>query len=184
MSKFSELKLCFADLETTGLDENVHEIIELGALIYDPVEDRVVDQWEKKVAPRNIETAHPKALQINGYINNPESYTGSLKSALIKFNSISKDCIIIGQNIEFDLRFLRKYMDEFDIKPSFTHRNKLDLMAVAWPIIKNTDIAGLGLADFCNHFGVTNVGAHTALADCYRAFEVYRCLMKIYKEKL
>lgn len=183
MSKYSGKKLAFTDIETTGLDPEQHEIIEIATLIYNPVTDKVEREWEKAIAPKHIETASPVALKINGYINNPDKYNGSLKSALIKFNSLAKDCMIIGQNIKFDTTFLRKYMAEFNIKPSFSRHTELDLMAIAWPAVLDSDIEGLSLAHLCDHFGVTNVGAHTALVDCRRTFGVYKCLMNMYKKE-
>lgn len=181
MGKFSNLKLAFTDTETTGLDENQHEIIEIATIIYDPETDTVLDEWEKKIAPAHLETAQSEALKINGYAENPDLYTGRLKPTLIKFNSLVKDCAIVGQNIDFDLRFLVKSMRENDIKPNWNHRRKLDLMSLAWPVVKDSEINGLGLFDLCNFFGISNVGAHSALIDCRRAYEVYRCLMKIYQ---
>lgn len=179
MGKFANKRLAFTDIETTGLYENEHEIIEIATIIYDPEEDRVIEEWEKKVSPTHIETASPIALKINGYNNDPDSYTGSLKSALIKFNSLAKDCMIVGQNIEFDLRFINKNMEELDIKSSFGRHAKLDLMAIAWPLVKG-EIDGLSLAHLCTHFSISNIGAHGALVDCRRAFGVYKCLMRTY----
>lgn len=178
--KLSEHKLAFVDLETTGLVPEKHEIIEIGTLIYNQQTDEVEREWETKIAPTHIETADEIALKINGYINNPDLYRTSLKSSLIKFNSLVKDCVIVGQNIGFDLSFLYKNMRENDIKPSFSHRN-LDLIGLAWFQVKDTDIPGISLERLCNHFGVSNVGAHTALIDCRRSFEIYRHLAKFYK---
>jgi DNA polymerase III alpha subunit (gram-positive type) len=179
-TKLSEQKLAFVDLETTGLSFDNHEIIEIGLLVYNPSTGEVEREWETKIAPTHIETAEDAALRINGYINNPEAYNGNLKSALIKFNSLVKGCIIVGQNIGFDLSFINKNMRELGIKPRFSHRN-LDLIGLAWFVVKDTDIPGISLERLCNHFGVSNVGAHTALVDCRRTFEIYRKLLNIYK---
>lgn len=181
MGKYASRNLCFADIETTGLDEQQHEIIEIAAVIYSPSEDKIIAEWEKKIAPRHIETASDVALKLNGYINNPGSYRGSLRSALIKFNSLVKDAMIIGQNIKFDTRFIRKYMEEFNIKPSFGRHQELDLMAMTWIPLHKSDIPGLSLAHLCDHFNISNVGAHGALIDCRRTFEVYQCLMRMHK---
>ena len=182
MKKLSDYKLCIADLETTGLDENDHEILEFGAIIYDPSTDIILNEWEKKVAPQHIETASSYALKINGYNNNPKLYNGSLKSGLIKFNSIARGCIMVGQNIPFDLKFLYKNMKDYSIRPEF-ERRFLDTMVLAWPVVHNTDIPGLSLEKLCDYFGISNVGAHSALADCHRTLGVYRCLMKIYEKQ-
>lgn len=176
----NERKLAFIDSETTGLSADKHEIIEIAALIYDPASGEVEKEWSTKVAPSHIETANEKALQINGYINNPSAYSGKLKSALIKFNSMTQDCIIVGQNVSFDLSFIYKAMKELDIKPLFDRRF-LDLMSLVWFQVKDSDIPNLKLESLCDYFGACNVGAHTALVDCRRTYEVYRKLEKIYK---
>ncbi len=181
MTKLYEIKLAFVDTETTGLELQKHEIIELATIIYDPNDDKVTDEWSTKIAPLNIETASPKALQINGYINNPQLYTNNLKSALIKFNSLVKDCMIVGQNIEFDLKFIYKSMAVLNIKPSFGYHRKLDMMSLAWWAVKDTEIPGMSLENFCDYFDVPNVGAHSALVDCRRTFEVYKILANFYK---
>ena len=180
MIKLNELNLAMTDVETTGLDSNEHEIIEIATIIYNPREDKIIKEWETKVAPRHIETADQEALRINGYLNNHKLYITNLKSALIKFNSLVGNCIIVGQNTDFDLAFINKAMDEFNILPSFDYR-KLDLMSLVWWAVKDTDIPGLSLTKICNHFNISNVGEHSALVDCRRTFEVYKELSKIYK---
>jgi DNA polymerase III alpha subunit (gram-positive type) len=91
-----------------------------------------------------------------------------------------KDCIIVGQNIEFDLKFIRKNMELLDIIPSFHRRDKLDLTSLAWWHIKDREVEGIGLSNFCDEFNISNVGAHSALIDCRRTLGVYRCLKDHY----
>ena len=176
MKKLHEINLAFADIETTGLDLETHEIIEIAVLAYNPNTDEI-KEWETKIAPSHIETASDVALRINGYTNNPKSYATNLKSAMIKFNSLTEGCIIVGQNINFDLSFIKKAMKELGISPNFDRRS-LDLMSLVWFAVKDTGIPGISLEKLCNYFGVCNVGAHTAMVDCRRTFEIYRKLAK------
>lgn len=178
--QLSECKLAFVDLETTGLSVDEHEIIEIGVIIYNQDTQEIEKEWETKIAPTRIETASKKALQINGYINSPELYIGKLKSALIKFNSLVKDCIVTGQNTKFDLKFIEKSMKEFGIEPSFDFRS-LDLISLAWFAVKDTGAKNLSLHYLCEHFGVCNVGSHSALTDCRRTFGLYKKLEQFYK---
>ncbi len=179
--KLNEYKLAFVDTETTGLDYHQHEIIELATLIYNQQTDEIESEWETKIAPSHIETASPEALKINGYYNNPDTYTGNINSALIKFNSLVDGCIIVGQNISFDLGFIYYNMKPLNIKPSFGRRY-LEMMGMAWFAIKDSDTTKMSLESFCNNFGIPNVGAHSALVDCRRTFEVYRHLKDFYRE--
>lgn len=173
--KLNEIKLAVIDTETTGLSVNDHEIIEIGVIIYDQEKDDIVKTWETKIAPQHIETASPEALEINGYAYHPGLYTGNLKSAMIKFNSLVKGCLIMGQNVSFDLDFLHAALKQLDMKPTFSRRY-LDLMGLAWFAVKDTDCPGISLANLCDHFDISNVGSHSALVDCERSLAVYRKL--------
>jgi DNA polymerase III epsilon subunit-like protein len=183
-AKLYERKLAFIDTETTGLDPDTHELIEMGVLIYDPNKEEVEKEWDVKIAPSHIETASDVALSINGYADDPESYTGSLKSALIKFNSLTKDCMIVGQNVEFDIKFIKLGMEQFNIEPAFHRHWKLEMVSLAWWAIKNSDISGVSLAKLCDHFSISNVGAHRALTDCRRTYELYLKLADLLQPNL
>lgn len=178
--KFNEKNLAFTDCESSGLSEFDHEILELAVLLYDQKNKKITKEWEVKIKPSHIESATQEALKINGYLNNPNLYSTSLNSALIKFNSLVRDCILVGQNISFDLRFINKNMKDLNIKPSFDCRS-LELMSLSWWKVKDTEIEGLSLKKICSHFNVSNVGEHSALVDCRRAFEVYKRLEKLYE---
>ena len=178
--KLSEYNLAFVNCEMTGLNPDEHEIIEIGVLIYNQQTDQIETEWETKIAPSHIQTASSTALKINGYINNPELYRGNRKSALIKFNSLVDGCLIVGQNVSFDLSFIYKHLKEFNIEPKF-NRRYLELMGLSWWAVKDSDVPGISLESLCNHFNIPNVGAHSALTDCRRAFEVYRKTEKYLK---
>lgn len=180
--KYSELNLAFVDTETTGLDVEQHEIIEVAAIIYDRKTDIVLNEWEDKSAPRRIETASQEALKINGYVNNPDLYKKNIQSVLLKFNRLVEDCIIVGQNIGFDIMFLEKAMLEFGIEPAWDRHRRIDLMSMAWPLVQDAELPGLGLRHLCDYFNLSNVGEHTALIDCRRSLGVYKCLMNIYRK--
>lgn len=184
MNKRINKQIAFLDCETTGLSIDHHEIIEVGAIIYDQTKDCIIDEWEKKIAPSNIELADKESLMINGYYLNPSAYNGNLERALIKLNNLLADKIIIGQNIKFDTGFIRKHMRLLDIAPKFKECYELDLMSMAWPVLFDKDISGLSLSKMCSYFNISNVGEHRALADCKRTFEVYQCLIKAYRKTM
>ena len=63
----------FLDIETTGLDCNRHEILEI-AVVKELIEAPynapgiIVEEWCRTIIPRNIVDADPIALGVNGYL--------------------------------------------------------------------------------------------------------------------
>ena len=58
--------LAFIDIETTGLSPLKHEIIEIGCVLVSP-DLKVLEEFELKIKPENIEAADPLSLKINHY---------------------------------------------------------------------------------------------------------------------
>jgi DNA polymerase III epsilon subunit-like protein len=182
MNPYKDKLLAFCDSETSGLLPDEHEILELGVILYDPSKDEILKEWQVKIAPSHIHTAQDHALKINGYADDPKSYKANLRNSLVKFNKLVDSCMLVGQNIAFDVAFLERAMAEFDIKPKYDRR-KLELMSMAWFYVKDQDLNGLSLKDLCSHFNISNVGEHGALIDCQRSLGVYRSLCGIYRQQ-
>ena len=177
---FNKRKLAFIDTETTGLFPEEHEIIEIAVMIYDQEKDQVVKKWSKKAAPRHIQTANPIALDMNGYNEDPESYMDNIEEVLKEYYDIVEGCMIVGQNVQFDIDFIDKYRLEFNIGKEIHRDGKLELKSMVWFAVKDSDVKSRSLAPLCNYFNISNEGEHRALIDCKRTLEVYRCLIKIY----
>lgn len=179
--KLYELNLAFVDCETTGLSPIDHEIIEIAAIIYDPREDKILQEWSKKAAPRNIKTANKIALDMNGYNEAPDTYKGDIKDVMSEFHRIISGCMIVGQNIQFDINFIQKYYKEFSIDGGIHRHRRLEISSMVWPAVIKSDLDNISLKTLCEHFGVSNKNAHKALVDCYRVLELYKCMINIYK---
>lgn len=175
-----DINLAFVDTETTGLSPETNEIIEIAAILYNPRKDEVLQEWERKAAPRNIKTASKIALDMNGYNDAPHTYVGDIKDIILEFADLVKGYMIVGQNIQFDINFIEKYFKEFNIDKEVHRHRKLEISSMAWPVLSKTDLKSMSLNAQCKHFNISNEGAHRALTDCHRTLEVYRCLMKLY----
>jgi len=56
----------FIDIETTGLNLEKNEVIEIGCVLATPLLE-VIEEFELKIKPEHIENADPVALKVNHY---------------------------------------------------------------------------------------------------------------------
>lgn len=180
----AERFLLFLDLETTGLSAEEHEILEVAVVLTD-FDLKEVDRYEAKVLPMHIETASPKALEINGY--NPDTWAKegvTLDSAVMHIGKMlpyKVRAFPAGHNIiKFDLPFMRKaFNDVGQFCPISYPAVDTYPMAVAYMVrnkIPASDLPNLKLTTLSDYFGIPHQGAHTALADVLANIEVYRRL--------
>lgn len=172
--------LVVIDTETSGLDPNVHEVIELAAVRLHPTTLEVKAEHCEKVVPQNIEKAEPKALQVNGYT--PEKWADATprRDALINFSRVCQNGVWVGHNAQFDRRFvMAAFWREKMPMPAMDYR-QVCTVSMGWPLVATGKLTSVSLENLCNYFGIDNTGAHSALVDVYRTIEVYRRLMEIW----
>jgi len=168
----------FIDIETTGLDVRIHEILEIGCVIATP-ELEVIEKFELKIKPENIEKADPVALKINHY--KPEDWEDALSApeAMKILASKVKDCIMVGQNVSFDISFIEYNFNKNDIKNPM-HYHRLDTMSIAWAKLHRAeDLTHFSLRELCKRFGIKNENSHTGLADAFATYLLYKKLMEL-----
>jgi len=177
-------KLAFIDLETTGLDPEKHEILEIGGVVvWHNIDDRGVNsfqeigEFEYKVKPKHIETASPEALRINHYNEADWLFAGELNQTLKDLSKKAEGAVMVAHNVAFDWGFLSAacFRENIDLKMDY---HKLDLLSIAFAKLYNKDwTPKLNLWALAEHFGLQNKKAHSALADARVAYEIYQKLM-------
>ena len=171
--------LLFLDLETSGLDPITNEILELACVLNETTSldtcwglsfhRKVV--FEAKIQPRRIETAHPKALEINGYTPAGWKNARPLREVLEYVAELGKDAIIVGQNIRFDMAFLNAAFKELGIEVRIDY-HIVDTVTLAFEHLVPLGLKSLSLGAICKFLGV-EPGTHTAMSDTYACREVY-----------
>ena len=165
----TDRRVVVLDLETTGLDPEQHEIIEVGLLVCEATPLLpIVGELCLKVRAEHPERADEKALEINGRTRESLSEGVPFEAALRWMRPQIEGQIIAGHNVSgFDLRFLRKGYGE---EPWDHH--VLDSNALAFPLWFHGELGSTSLRAICAHFGVVNLNPHTARADAYATREV------------
>lgn len=173
--------LAFIDIETTGLDRDNHEIIELGAIIARMKDGEfiVIDELNLKIQPKNIEKAEPQALRINGYNEADWLFAVSLEDAMKELAKKTDGAIFVAHNVTFDYGFIESAFKKTNTENKM-HYHRLDTISLAFGILhSNDDISKLSLRALCEKYGIENKRAHSAFADAYATYEVFKKLMNL-----
>jgi len=153
------MDLVFIDIETTHLDPIQGEIIEF-AVCRITKHCREIDTF--KIKPKHLHTADPVALEINGYNAADWRMARELDTAVdIMYNYLQGNCIVIGHNVEFDLRFINTVLQSRAYKS--VGRKKICTRALALehlPYMKSHSLQALR-----KFFNISTDGAHRAYKD-------------------
>lgn len=171
----------WVDVETTGLDPAVAEILEIAIVRVSP--DGSEATFHSKVKPDHIETAHPKALEVNGYTEEAwaDAPTQSEVWNKIVRLGLFEDCIIAGQNVRFDVGFIEKALHDHVEKAPRIGYHLYDTVTLAIEHLAPLGIESVSLTKdngVCAFLGIPIEGAHTAMGDIRMTMEVDRKLRR------
>lgn len=158
------------DIETDGLDINTSCIIEIAAL-------KCIDGQEKHLSSLiKIDRELPKSIiDLTGLTNKEIQEKGiDIKEALENLLIFLDDKIIIGYNVDFDIRFLNKALKDHQL-PLITNK-RYDLMKYVKKeklFLKNYKLQTV-LHDYDIHENVP----HRALEDCRLIFQLSKKVNK------
>lgn len=173
-------RLAFIDVETTGFNPLDHEVIEIGCMIAKLDERGVyveLESFEVKVKPEHIETAEREALRINRYNEEDWMFAHTQKEAFTMLAQKCDGCVLVAQNTPFDYSFLIAGFMRNKIKDPFFFA-KLDTISLAYLRFRKVpEMTSFSLKSLCEHYGIKNEKAHSALADIRATFEVFKKLM-------
>ena len=132
-----------------------------------------------KIQPQHIETAEAQALRINGYNPADWLFAVSLEDAMKEFAKKTDGAVFVAHNITFDYGFIETAFKTTEIEGKM-HFYKLDTLSLAFGILHTNDDPGkLSLRVLTEKYGIENKKAHSAFADAYATYEVFKKLMNL-----
>ncbi len=180
------------DVETTGLDDRLNDIIELSI-------HRLTDDVQKTwcLQPFNPNTIDPDSLRINGHKREDilhqtkegsERYLDPNKVIIEAENWIMEDGVpntqrvLAGQNVAFDKSFLEQHWIKGQVKDSFPFgRRTLDTMQIEFFM----DLCRGQMAEgYSLKLLTKNEKAHSAEADVKVTKEVLMKQVEVFKKAL
>jgi DNA polymerase III alpha subunit (gram-positive type) len=129
--RFAERFIAITDIETSGLDADVHELLELAILVVDQKTLRVRDQYHARIRPMRIRTAAKRALEVAGYSSRAWSTAVDLETAITVYAQKARDAIFCSYNLYLANSFMDAAFKATGVEdPTDYHR--LDLFTLAW----------------------------------------------------
>ena len=155
------------DVETTGLNPQENEIIEIGAL-------KVRDG---KVAERFTEFIHPlcpispQITGLTGITNDMVADARPRKQVVSDFINFCEDDVLIGHNVSFDYSFMKSSAAKDGM--SF-EKLGIDTLRIAQKVHSGLDSKSLGR--LCEYYHIENKSAHRAYHDALATAKLYQTL--------
>lgn len=169
--ELDKLSYVILDIETTGLEPSLKEIIEIGAIKTDGnVAKDVFTTLIKPVCPIPHEIERLTGISQEMVEGKP-----AVKQALSDFLDFAGNSVIVAHNSDFDMGFIKHHsLKELqrEIKNRIICTVKVARAAV--PGIKNYK-----LHTVAEHLGIPVQNRHRAMGDCEITYHVWNKLMEI-----
>lgn len=156
------------DVETTGLDPETCEIIEIGAVKI--CGGQIIEKFQTLVKPTGEIT--PLITEITGINEELVKNSPPIEKVIKDFFLFSKDCVLSGYNVNFDMKFIQKAGRENGIK----FENEVqDVMSLARQKVK---CGNYKLSSIVKALNLTLDNAHRAFFDALATAEILLQLSK------
>jgi DNA polymerase III epsilon subunit family exonuclease len=159
---------CSLDIETTGFDPAVDEILEIGFVFFTLEKNKIKLGKEYTWLFKPKQAVTQIILGLTGITQEELDKGVEINDCLQEIQTLLKGAIIVGHNINFDLGFLRSLGLQFESGEIDT----LDLAQFILPTHQSYNLENL-----MHYFGVPHTEAHRALADAKATVKVLQGLL-------
>ena len=166
------------DLEGAGFLEE--DITEIAAIRISPSGD-IQDIYHQLVRP--ITKLNRRVVAITGITEDMLADKPKLTDVLDDFFEFVGESIVLGHDIGYnDIMNINMACRRFH-RPKLFLPKFLDTERIAKRLLPTQTGGKFGLDALMKYFNLQADGEHRALADCYSAWAVYKCLLKEYENK-
>ncbi len=155
------------DVETTGLSVEENCLIEIGAL---KVRNGAVAQrFATFIRPEEVISS--KITEITGITEEMCEDAPCIDTVIEKFVDFCEDDVLIGHNVMFDFRFVRKYAARLGLP---FEKQGIDTLKIARTVC--TGVVSKSLGSLCDYYHIVNSSAHRAYHDALATAKLYQTL--------
>ena len=166
---FADSEFIIFDIETTGLSSKNCGITQIGALKYKNGE--IIGSFGTFVNPKMPIPSH--IVELTGITDDMVKDAPSEENAVRDFLDFCGDRMLIAHNANFDVSFIRRVANDFDI--SFENPY-LDTVALSRYI--NSDIKKHTLDSLAKYYNLGEFDHHKADADTEMLAKIFECMSK------
>ncbi len=172
--RFRDRPLAITDIETSGLDASVHEILDLAVLIVDQSTLKPIDEYHARIRPRNVATAARRALEVIGYTSRGWADAVDLETALTVYSQKAANAVFCSYNMYLAYSFLDAGFKATGVEdPTDYHR--LDLFSLAW---SRLGMGSMNLDTICKRLDIVpEPFPHRAAQGAAKQLQVLRALL-------
>ena len=166
--------IAITDVETTGLDPQKHEIVEIGLVLIDQETGEVIDTLDLKVKPEHIETADDVALKLNGYNETDWQDAVTILEAIALYGKKAENAIFCSHNVTFDWSFILEAFKKAGQKNTLDY-HRLDLFTLIWTKTRDSKIESFNLNRVAQFLGLPEETLpHRAINGARTAHEIFK----------
>lgn len=180
------------DVETTGLNPEIHDVVEIGAVVVDAVSLEELAACELLVEPSPDwqRICDPVAIELTdaAYRDGDRILPGCVPEILCVY--LHGAAGLIGHHVAFDRSFLSALWHEHArwplpevIDDEGGRAGRLDVCTrqLAWPIVHAGQSSSRSLAPICEALGIQRRRPHHALSDARDCVDVLRAITRIHR---
>ena len=173
---FNQLTYTVVDTETTGYTPKYAKMVEIAAVKIYP--DFTIDYENTFSELINPEISIPyNAYKVHNISNDMVKDKPLIQDIMPSFLSFAKDSVIVGHNVNFDMRFIKHEAQNCNLPLTFNH--VLDTLSLSKKAVPNLEAYKLdNLIDYFNiNLNIDNSDRHRALFDAVNtAIVMIKCL--------
>lgn len=168
-----EIFVCI-DCETTGLDPIQDQVIEVAVILFNT--KGVLETFETLIDPCML--IPESSIAIHHITNEMVMGKPKIQEVLPDILKMAGNRIIIGHGVHFDVEILALAADRFGIPCSIRNNQQIDTLRLARSY-GETPVNSLN--ELRKHFNIEAEGAHRAMGDVVVNMEVFKYLVKQYR---
>ncbi len=162
------------DIETTGLKARFHEIIEIAGVKVSG--GKIIERFSEFVKP--TAEIKPHITELTGITNEMVSSADSQENVFKRFVEFAKGCVLVAHNANFDVGFLKKYAEKFNVSFDFCY---VDTLGLSRKLV--TNIKRHRLDRVAKALGIHFEGHHRAINDAEVTGKIFISFVDMLKRK-